>query len=298
MRAAAIACFFGLVLGVVACGGGDEDAGSTATDATEISLVPATQPTQSTVPAPTVEIPEEMPTELVVTELTTGSGKAAEEGDTLVVDYVGVRSEDGTEFDSSYGRQPYPVTLGQSAVIEGWQQGLVGAKSGARLQLDIPADLAYGDNPQGQVIQPGDALTFVIDVRVVVPPNDPANSPQEEDIATLDSPLTELVVTDDREGDGAAIEKGQTAFVNLVLARADNGVVLASTWSEPGPAQYPVVESASLDGLVEGIVGMKVGGRRTIKIPYERAFGTDGETTLGLPAETDVIVIVDLVAAY
>ncbi len=43
---------------------------------------------------------------------------------------------------------------------------------------------------------------------------------------------------------------------------------------------------------------MKVGGRRTIQIPYERAFGTDGETTLGLPAETDVIVIVDLVAAY
>ena len=58
-------------------------------------------------------------------------------------------SEDGTEFDNSYDRgQPFPVVLGTGSVIPGWDEGLVGAQAGARIQLDIPAELAYGDSRQ------------------------------------------------------------------------------------------------------------------------------------------------------
>ena len=49
-------------------------------------------------------------------------------------------------------------------MIQGWEQGLLGAQEGGRYQLDIPADLAYGDSARGDVIRAGDALTFVIDV--------------------------------------------------------------------------------------------------------------------------------------
>ncbi|MGZ8253771.1 MAG: FKBP-type peptidyl-prolyl cis-trans isomerase, partial [Burkholderiaceae bacterium] len=67
------------------------------------------------------------PTELVVTDITEGEGAAAEEGDTVVVHYVGVRSEDGTEFDNSFDRgEPFTVTLGAGGVIAGWDEGLVG----------------------------------------------------------------------------------------------------------------------------------------------------------------------------
>ncbi|MBA3605998.1 MAG: FKBP-type peptidyl-prolyl cis-trans isomerase [Acidimicrobiia bacterium] len=293
LRAAAAAAACLAAVALVACRSDSDDAERAATD---VSLVPATPP--PTVPTPSVDVPQQLPTELVVTTLTEGTGREAEDGDTVLVNYVGVRSEDGTEFDSSFGREPFPVTLGESAVIEGWQQGLAGAQGGERLQLDIPPDLAYGDDPRGTVIQPGDALSFVIDVLVVVPPNDLAEAPTEEDVTPLDAPLTAVEIVDDREGDGATIDLGMTGFVNFVLARADNGVVLASTWSEPGPAQYVVADTGPLSGLVEGVAGMKVGGRRTVKIPYEQAFGAAGETTLGLPAETDVIVIVDLVALY
>ena len=51
---------------------------------------------------PSVEIPAEIPTELVVTDLVTGSGPAAEVGDDLLVHYVGVLSADGQEFDNNY----------------------------------------------------------------------------------------------------------------------------------------------------------------------------------------------------
>ena len=121
-------------------------------------------------PKPDVEIPAEAPTDLVITVLSPGEGPAAEDGDTVLVDYVGVRTEDGTEFDNSYDRgQQFPVTLGAGGVIAGWDEGLVGAQAGSQIQLDIPTELAYGDNPNGAIIQPGDALTFVIDVRSVTP---------------------------------------------------------------------------------------------------------------------------------
>ena len=59
--------------------------------------------------------------------------------------------------------------LGSGGVIQGWDEGLVGAQAGSRIQLDIPAVLAYGDQRFGEVIQAGDALTFVIDVMAVDP---------------------------------------------------------------------------------------------------------------------------------
>jgi peptidylprolyl isomerase len=129
---------------------------------------PATLPPVETVPSPDqpeVRIPDSIPTELEVTPLVTGSGPEAELGDTVSVFYVGVLSEDGTEFDSNYGSgQPFDVLLGAGRVIAGWDQGLVGVQAGGRYQLDIPSDLAYGATGQGDIIGPDAALTFVVDV--------------------------------------------------------------------------------------------------------------------------------------
>src|SRR3954454_10749308 len=130
----------------------------------------ATEPTGSVpgaLPKPEVKIPATLPTDLLVTDLTEGTGTGAVAGDTVVVHYVGVRSEDGKEFDNSYDRgTPFAVTLGLNPpqVIEGWDKGLLGIKPGGRRQLDTPAAMAYGDAPPStDVIQPGDALSFVVD---------------------------------------------------------------------------------------------------------------------------------------
>ncbi|NNE13163.1 MAG: FKBP-type peptidyl-prolyl cis-trans isomerase [Ilumatobacter sp.] len=121
-------------------------------------------------PKPEVELPETIPTDLVITTLEPGDGAAAAAGDTVSVFYVGVRTEDGIEFDNNYDSgTPFPVPLGAGRVIQGWDAGLVGAQEGARIQLDIPAALAYGDQARGDVIRANDALTFVIDVVDVAP---------------------------------------------------------------------------------------------------------------------------------
>jgi cyclophilin family peptidyl-prolyl cis-trans isomerase/FKBP-type peptidyl-prolyl cis-trans isomerase len=120
---------------------------------------------------PEVELPEEIPTELIVTDLVEGTGDVVEAGDSITVNYVGVLSEDGTEFDNSYDRgEPFTLTIGVGQVIPGWDEGLLGMKEGGRRQLDIPADLAYGDTGAGDLIPPGAALTFVVDVLAPPPP--------------------------------------------------------------------------------------------------------------------------------
>ncbi len=144
------------------------------TETTELAT-PPTNPDK-----PEVEIPDEIPTELTVTVIEPGTGPEAQAGDTVVVDYVGVRSSDGVEFDNSYDRfEPFPVVLGQGGVIQGWDEGLVGAQAGSTIQLDIPSDLAYGPEARGDIIGENEALTFVVEVRAVIQPPDHADAPTE-----------------------------------------------------------------------------------------------------------------------
>lgn len=285
-RALALAAV-ALTVSLAACGSSDDDAAGGSTPGTEdtvtdITLVPATSPAS----VPDVSLPASTPTELVVTELAPGEGDAAVDGQIVVVDYVGVRSEDGEQFDASYGRNPLAVLLGSGGVIPGWEQGLVGSKVGQRLQLDIPPELAYGDSPRGEVIQAGDALTFVVDVRSIVPGDEPA----ETDIPTSAEPLTEPTVDDVRPGPGAAIAKGDNGLFHLVAARGDDGTVLTSSWVDGQAQPLPIDDGSLLAGLADTLVGMQVGGRRVITLPYY--------PESQLTPETNVVIIADLLAIY
>ena len=253
---------------------------------------------EGAVPKPEVKLPSAIPTSLVVTDLTGGTGEAAANGDTVIVYYVGVRSADGKEFDNSYDRgEPLPVVLGAGKVIAGWEQGLVGIKSGGRRQLDIPANLAYGDAPPStDVIQPGDALSFVIDVVTIIHKPDPADTP---DISIPPTPnqekqtFTDLVV-----GDGVGIEPGQTVAVQLLAFSAADGKLLDSSWDVGTPLNFVPGAGRLPPGVEKAVEGMKVGGRRQIDIPFAEAWGADGNTDLGLPPSTDLILVLDLVAVY
>jgi len=102
-------------------------------------------------------------TKLKTTTLIQGTGVATRPGQTINVNYVGGSYADGKEFDSSWSRsEAFSFQVGAGNVIKGWDQGLIGVKVGSRVQLDIPADLAYGDNPSGG--QPAGSLRFVVDV--------------------------------------------------------------------------------------------------------------------------------------
>ena len=162
------------LVGAVYLFSGDDDASTTTSTSSTVAAgatttVDPNAPTTTVPPKPEVSVPGANVDELKVTVLREGTGTGAVAGDTISVHYVGVLSTDGTEFDNSYDRgEPITIVLGAGQVIEGWDQGLVGAKVGSQLQLDIPADLAYGDTGQGD-IPPGASITFVVDVMEIVP---------------------------------------------------------------------------------------------------------------------------------
>ncbi len=142
---------------------GSETNGS---EPTESSVTETTEDAFASVPE--VETPSSVPDQLVRTVLHDGpsDNPEAKDGDVVGVYYVGVLSADGTQFDTNYGSgKPLTFTLGAGGVIDGWDQGLVGAREGDQIQLDVPADLAYGDQPPANSNIPASAaLTFVIDV--------------------------------------------------------------------------------------------------------------------------------------
>jgi peptidylprolyl isomerase len=263
------------------------------------ALVTTVSPTA--IPKPKVKIPATLPTKLVITDLTEGTGPAAENGNEVTVHYVGVRSADGTEFDNSFDRgEPFPVQLGTGSVIKGWDQGLVGAKAGGRRQLDIPADLAYGDSPQGNVIKPGDALTFVVDIVSIKPGPKPlpatvaANEPKLTIAGGAN--VTKTVIEDLVAGSGDPVKVGDMLVVQIQAFRGDTGQQIDSTWKSPTAIALSTNPKETIAGLANGVIGMKVGGRRQLKIPFAEGFGAAGNEKMGLPANTDVIVVVDLVA--
>jgi peptidylprolyl isomerase len=100
---------------------------------------------------------------LTVTTLIKGKGPAVKAGQQITTNYVGVFYKDGKEFDASWNNgSPATFPIGVGQVIKGWDQGLVGVPVGSRVQLDIPGELAYGNDASGG--RPAGPLRFVVDV--------------------------------------------------------------------------------------------------------------------------------------
>ncbi|MHB1049292.1 MAG: FKBP-type peptidyl-prolyl cis-trans isomerase [Bacteroidota bacterium] len=94
--------------------------------------------------------------------ITEGTGKSPLPTNTVVVHYRG-KLIDGTVFDESYQRGE-PATFQLNQVIKGWTEGLQLLKEGGKAELYIPADLGYGDRGAGQLIPPGAALIFEVEL--------------------------------------------------------------------------------------------------------------------------------------
>ncbi len=117
----------------------------------------------------TTQPPASQPQGLKIEDVVVGTGEAAQNGDTVTVNYVGTLT-DGTKFDSSYDRnQPFSFLLGASHVIKGWDLGVLGMKVGGKRKLTIPPELGYGAGGQGP-IPPNATLLFTIELLKVVHP--------------------------------------------------------------------------------------------------------------------------------
>ena len=91
-----------------------------------------------------------------------GEGDSPTAADTVSVHYEG-RLLNGKVFDSSYDRGA-PASFGVSQVIPGWTEALQLMKPGAKWEVWIPSEIAYGARGAGADIGPNEVLNFTIEL--------------------------------------------------------------------------------------------------------------------------------------
>ncbi|MBI4327925.1 MAG: FKBP-type peptidyl-prolyl cis-trans isomerase [Chloroflexi bacterium] len=125
-----------------------------------------------------------LPSGLQYQVITEGSGASPKGNDTVVTQYRGTLI-DGTEFDSSFKRKQ-PATFELTKVIAGWTEALQKMKAGAKWQLFVPPNLAYGERGS-QNIGPNSTLIFEIELLSVQPAVQQTSQPVTSDIIKVPS---------------------------------------------------------------------------------------------------------------
>ncbi len=96
-----------------------------------------------------------------------GTGPQIENGKVVLAQYYGAKL-DGEEFDNSFKRgRGYPFTVGNRAVIAGWDVGFTALREGSKATLFIPAEMAYGEAGSPPNIAPNTDLVFYVEIEQV-----------------------------------------------------------------------------------------------------------------------------------
>ena len=95
--------------------------------------------------------------------ITMGTGERPKADQEVEVKYEG-HLIDGTEFDSSYKRNPQTTKFKCNQVIKGWTEGLQLMPVGSKFEFYIPQELAYGSRGMGDKIPPYSALIFTVEL--------------------------------------------------------------------------------------------------------------------------------------
>ncbi|MDG2301724.1 MAG: FKBP-type peptidyl-prolyl cis-trans isomerase [Acidimicrobiales bacterium] len=110
---------------------------------------------------------------------------------------------------------------------------------------------------------------------------------------TSNAPPNELLIEDVLVGDGLECSAGQLISVDYVGVSWSNSAEFDSSWSRNEVFTFQLGVGQVIEGWDEGCVGMKVGGRRKLVIPPDKAYGSQGAGGIIGPDET-LIFVVDL----
>jgi FKBP-type peptidyl-prolyl cis-trans isomerase FkpA len=113
--------------------------------------------------------------------------------------------------------------------------------------------------------------------------------------AASSSPAAGLVITDETVGTGDVAVAGKTVTVNYTGTLAD-GTVFDSTTKEGGqPFSFALGGGQVIKGWDQGVVGMKVGGKRKLVIPPSLGYGAQGAGST-IPPNATLTFEIDLLS--
>jgi peptidylprolyl isomerase len=102
-----------------------------------------------------------------------------------------------------------------------------------------------------------------------------------------------LKFIDEAEGSGASPKSGQMVTVHYT-GLLTNGAKFASSRDKREPYTFRIGTGAVIKGWDEGILTMKVGGKRKLQIPAELGYGERGFPAFSIPPNATLIYDVEL----
>jgi FKBP-type peptidyl-prolyl cis-trans isomerase len=103
-----------------------------------------------------------------------------------------------------------------------------------------------------------------------------------------------LVITDINAGTGKEAKLGSNITVHYTGANALTGIVFQSSKDVNQPIPLDLIKGQVIQGWVDGVPGMKVGGVRRLLIPSKLAYGEKGNS--GIPPNTPLVFDIELIA--
>lgn len=115
--------------------------------------------------------------------------------------------------------------------------------------------------------------------------------PEVKDVGA--APPAALEVTDEVEGTGPQAQPGRPVTVHYVGVAYSTGEQFDASWDRGEAFTFPLGAGRVIRGWDEGVAGMRVGGRRTLRIPPHLGYGERGAGGVIKPGES-LIFVVDL----
>lgn len=167
---------------------------------------------------------------------------------------------DGTKFDSSYERwQTQDGVVGESWLIKGLEEGLLGMCVGEIRHFVIPPFLAFGEKGYGKEIPPH--ATVVYDLQL----EDLHNPKDDISVEILDVP--EACMRKSVTGDYIRYHYNGTFL---------NGVTFDTSYQRNSTYNTYIGLGYVISGMDQGLQGVCVGERRRITMPPHLAYGQQG----------------------
>ena len=105
-----------------------------------------------------------------------------------------------------------------------------------------------------------------------------------------DTAPTDLEITDDVVGEGPEAKAGDTVAVHYVGVAHSTGEEFDASYNRGTPLQFKLGVGMVIAGWDQGVQGMRVGGRRTLRIPPHLAYGPNGVPGAICPNESLIFV--------
>ena len=208
------------------------------------------------------------PREIKITDTKVGTGEPIDEAYIAMVEYVGLFTDSQLAFDRNDEKDkdgngtktPYALIVGGGQVVKGLDQGLVGMRIGGEREVFVPWELGYGEEGSPEKNIPGKQdLVYKLKLLDYVKLG-------EEDM--YDS-------TDVKVGSGRAVKEGDKVTIDYHGAYV-NGMRFDDSKERGEPVTFRVGAGRAIKGIDAGVVGMKVGGKRKLRLPPKLVYGESG----------------------